>query len=88
MNAADQNAGRSPDSERQTSQIQTVNWLCGLMALSIMLFYLWAFGDFSRPFDASTFLGKFGIYDILISFVLYGLSMAIGYDPAGHWARE
>lgn len=50
------------------------------MALSILLFHLGLFGYLGGPHDASTALGKFGIYGVSIFFILSGLSMAIGYD--------
>lgn len=62
------------------ARIEALDWLRGLMALSIMLFHLGAFNYLGGPFDAATGLGRLGIYGVSIFFVLSGLSMAIGYD--------
>jgi exopolysaccharide production protein ExoZ len=45
------------------------------MALAIMLYHFYGMGS-----DASTALGKLGIYGVSVFFILSGLSMAIAYD--------
>ncbi len=50
------------------------------MALSIMIYHLGSFGYLDGSHDASTALGKIGIYGVSIFFILSGLSMAIAYD--------
>ena len=59
------------------TRLETLDWLRGFAALSIMVYHvrLWHFG---AP-DASTFLGRMGIYGVSIFFVLSGLSMAVAY---------
>jgi len=56
---------------------ETLDWLRGLMALSIMIYHLVAWKITGS--DASSILGIFGIYGVSIFFVLSGLSMAIVY---------
>jgi exopolysaccharide production protein ExoZ len=56
------------------TRLEPLDWLRGLMALSIMLYHL-----IGRS-DADTLLGKLGIYGVSIFFILSGLSMAIAYD--------
>lgn len=60
------------------SRIETLDWLRGLMALSIMFYHLiyWIF----FPLDASNPLGRLGVYGVSIFFILSGLSMAIVYN--------
>ncbi|RUT69674.1 acyltransferase [Flavobacterium cupreum] len=60
------------------SRVETLDWLRGLMALSIMFYHLiyWIF----NPLDASNPLGRLGIYGVSIFFILSGLSMAIVYN--------
>lgn len=62
----------------QSKRIETLDWLRGLMAISIMLYHLtnWLIS----PLDSSNILGRFGIYGVSIFFVLSGLSMAIVYN--------
>ncbi len=63
---------------QKSSRIETLDWLRGLMALSIMFYHLiyWIF----FPLDASNPLGRLGIYGVSIFFILSGLSMAIVYN--------
>lgn len=56
------------------NRLESLDWLRGLMALSIMLYH------FGGRNDAATPLGKLGIYGVSIFFILSGLSMAIAYD--------
>lgn len=56
------------------SRLESLDWLRGLVALSIMLYH------FGGRNDAATALGKLGIYGVSIFFILSGLSMAIAYD--------
>lgn len=62
----------------KTSRIETLDWLRGLMALSIMFYHFTCF-SFSPP-DSSTILGRLGIYGVSVFFILSGLSMAIVYN--------
>jgi peptidoglycan/LPS O-acetylase OafA/YrhL len=62
------------------NRLEALDWLRGLMALSILLYHLGSFGYLGGPHDAATALGKLGIYGVSIFFILSGLSMAIGYD--------
>ncbi|WP_421945866.1 acyltransferase family protein [Pedobacter sp.] len=59
-------------------RIEPLDWLRGLMALSIMFHHMnrW----FLEPLDASTALGRIGVYGVSIFFILSGLSMAIVYN--------
>lgn len=61
---------------------RSLDWLRGMMALSIMLYHM------SGQTDTSTLLGKLGIYGVCIFFVLSGLSMAIAYDSVLHDFRS
>jgi peptidoglycan/LPS O-acetylase OafA/YrhL len=56
------------------NRLESLDWLRGSMALSILLYHL------GGPHDASTPLGKLAVYGVSIFFILSGLSMAIGYD--------
>ncbi len=56
---------------------ETLDWLRGLMALSIMIYHLVSWKIF-HP-ESGTVLGNFGTYGVSIFFVLSGLSMAIVY---------
>ena len=58
-------------------RIESLDWLRGLMALSIMLYHL-SVWYFIAP-DATSLLGRMGIYGVSIFFILSGLSMAIVY---------
>ena len=61
-----------------TNRIESLDWLRGLMAISIMFYHLtyWNF----HHLDSSTFLGRLGVYGVSIFFILSGLSMAIVYS--------
>lgn len=59
-------------------RIESLDWLRGLMAISIMVYHLMGWLFYSL--DSSSFLGKFGIYGVSVFFVLSGLSMAIVYS--------
>lgn len=52
----------------------SLDWLRGLMAISVMLYH------YSGQHDSSTPLGRLGIYAVSIFFILSGLSIAIAYD--------
>jgi exopolysaccharide production protein ExoZ len=56
------------------NRLESLDWLRGLMALSVMLYH------FGGRNDAATPLGKLGIYGVSIFFILSGLSMAIAYN--------
>lgn len=58
-------------------RIESLDWLRGLTALSIMSYHL-CFWYLFKP-DASSFIGRMGIYGVSIFFILSGLSMAIVY---------
>jgi exopolysaccharide production protein ExoZ len=60
-------------------RLESLDWLRGLMAMSIMLYH---FGGHN---DAATPLGRLGIYGVSIFFILSGLSMAIAYD---HYIKD
>lgn len=57
-----------------SNRLESLDWLRGLMALSIMLYH------FGGQHDASSPLGRLGVYGVSIFFILSGLSMAIAYD--------
>lgn len=59
------------------NRIDSLDWQRGLLAFSIMLYHLagWQLG----ALDASTLLGRLGIYGVSMFFVLSGLSMALVY---------
>jgi exopolysaccharide production protein ExoZ len=61
----------------QAKRIDSLDWLRGIMALSIMLYHYlsWTIGE---P-PIGTILGKLGLYAVSIFFVLSGLSLAIVY---------
>lgn len=65
------------DGVPKIKRIETLDWLRGLVAISIMLYHLysWMFVQL----DSQTLLGRLGIYGVSIFFVLSGLSMAIVY---------
>jgi exopolysaccharide production protein ExoZ len=56
------------------NRLMPLDWLRGLMALSIVFYH------FGHQTDAQTPLGRLGIYGVCIFFVLSGLSMGIAYD--------
>jgi peptidoglycan/LPS O-acetylase OafA/YrhL len=66
--------------QQMPTRFEALDWLRGLMALSILFFHLGAFGYLGGPQDASTTLGRLGIYGVSVFFILSGLSMSIGYD--------
>lgn len=55
-------------------RLESLDWLRGLMALSIMLYHL------AGQYDSNTVLGRIGIYGVGVFFILSGLSMGIAYD--------
>ena len=59
------------------ARIESLDWLRGLMAIAIMFYHLAIWFYFPR--DATTLLGRLGIYGVSIFFILSGLSMAIVY---------
>jgi exopolysaccharide production protein ExoZ len=64
--------------QQKQSRIETLDWLRGLMALSIMYYHLTHWFFFHT--DASNPLGRLGVYGVSIFFLLSGLSMAIVYN--------
>ncbi len=64
----------------QIKRIDSLDWLRGLMALSIMAYHISGW-YFTQP-DAASFLGRLGIYGVSIFFILSGLSMAIVYHQS------
>jgi peptidoglycan/LPS O-acetylase OafA/YrhL len=60
-------------------RIDQLDWLRGLMALSILFYHSASFANLSWNVDSSTILGKLGIYGVSIFFVLSGLSLAHVY---------
>lgn len=63
--------------QKTIKRIDSLDWQRGLLALAIMLYHLtsWQFSSL----DASSLLGRLGIYGVSMFFVLSGLSMAIVY---------
>jgi exopolysaccharide production protein ExoZ len=59
------------------NRLESLDWLRGLLALSIMLYHLTGWTLY-QP-DSSGMLGRLGIYGVSMFFVLSGLSMAVGY---------
>ena len=59
------------------ARIEPLDWLRGLLALSIMAFHLTYWQVVAL--DASTVLGRLGIYGVTMFFVLSGLSLALVY---------
>ncbi|ADL49879.1 acyltransferase family protein [Clostridium cellulovorans] len=60
------------------NRVESLDWLRGLAALSIMLYHLYSWEV--APLYADSLLGRFGIYAVSIFFILSGLSMAIVYS--------
>jgi exopolysaccharide production protein ExoZ len=58
-------------------RIESLDWLRGLMAISIMVYHLT--GGLFSTLDSSSVLGRLGVYGVSVFFVLSGLSMAIVY---------
>jgi peptidoglycan/LPS O-acetylase OafA/YrhL len=56
---------------------EPLDWLRGLLALSIMLYHLTAW-EIAQP-DASSLLGRLGAYGVSMFFILSGLSIALVY---------
>lgn len=56
---------------------EPLDWLRGLLALSIMLYHLTAW-EVAQP-TASSLLGRLGIYGVSMFFILSGLSIALVY---------
>lgn len=71
------------------NRLESLDWLRGLLALSIMLYHLTCWTAFEP--DASEVMGRLGIYGVSMFFILSGLSMAEGYRRAitdlGSWGR-
>jgi peptidoglycan/LPS O-acetylase OafA/YrhL len=60
------------------NRIESLDYLRGIMALSVMIYHL-TYWNLYHP-DASTPLGRLGIYAVSIFFILSGLSIAIAYS--------
>lgn len=60
------------------NRIDSLDWQRGLLAFAIMAYHL--IGWELYALDASTLLGRLGIYGVSMFFVLSGLSMAIVYN--------
>ena len=56
---------------------ESVDWLRGLLAAAIMVYHLTAW-EIEQP-DASSLLGRLGIYGVSMFFILSGLSIALVY---------
>lgn len=74
------------DEIKQINRYETLDWLRGLTALSIMLYHTYSFNFHSL--NSSSFLGRLGIYGVSIFFVLSGLSMAIVYHSNFKKAKD
>jgi exopolysaccharide production protein ExoZ len=61
-------------------RVESLDWLRGLMAISIMFFHisLWFFNNDVN--HSSNLINRLGIYGVAIFFSLSGLSMALVYD--------
>lgn len=59
---------------------ESLDWLRGLTALSILVFHLGENGYLGGAKDSSSLIGKLGIYGVSIFFIISGLSIAIAYD--------
>ncbi|MFZ4456995.1 MAG: acyltransferase family protein [Bacteroidales bacterium] len=66
----------------KSRRIESLDWLRGLTALSIMTYHLCYWYLFTP--DAGSFIGRMGIYGVSIFFILSGLSMAIVYSRFIH----
>lgn len=64
--------------ELTIKRIEGLDWLRGLMALSIMTYHYMSWGISEQ--SISTILGRLGIYAVSIFFVLSGLSLALVYS--------
>jgi len=63
---------------KNKKRIESIDWLRGLMALSIMLYHLVGLTYFKL--NADSLLGRLGVYGVCIFFILSGLSMAMVYS--------
>lgn len=61
-----------------SERIESLDWLRGLMAISIMVYHLTGLLFIST--DSSSLLGRLGIYAVSIFFIISGLSMALVYS--------
>jgi len=61
----------------ELSRNEPLDWLRGLLAASIMVYHLVAW-EIVHP-DASTLLGRLGVYGVSMFFILSGLSIALVY---------
>ncbi len=59
------------------NRLESLDWLRGLLALSIMLYHLTGWKLYAPGSDE--LLGRLGIYGVSMFFVLSGLAMAAGY---------
>lgn len=59
-------------------RINSLDWLRGLLALSIMAYHLTCWQI--KPLDSSSLIGKLGIYGVSMFFILSGLSLALVYN--------
>lgn len=59
-------------------RLESLDWLRGLLAMSIMLYHLYSWNISNLP--SETLLGRLGIYGVSMFFVLSGLSMAVVYS--------
>ncbi len=62
----------------KNSRVETLDYLRGLMALSIMFYHLTIFTY--HALDMTNPLGRLGVYAVSIFFIISGLSMAIVYN--------
>lgn len=60
------------------TRLEPLDWLRGLLALSIMVYHLTSW-ELYHP-DSSELLGRLGVYGVSMFFVLSGLSMAATYS--------
>ncbi|MEJ5864923.1 acyltransferase [Pseudomonas farsensis] len=63
---------------KRTHRLEALDWLRGLLAISIMLyhFHLWQI----YGLQSDSLLGRLGIYGVSMFFILSGLSMAVVYN--------
>jgi exopolysaccharide production protein ExoZ len=59
------------------TRLESLDWLRGLLALSIMVYHLVGWTLY-QP-DSGELLGRLGVYGVSMFFILSGLSMAAGY---------
>jgi len=62
------------------NRIEPLDWLRGLMAVSIMFYHL-AANFYVQP-NADSFIGRLGIYAVSVFFILSGLSLAHVYHAS------